>query len=171
MKPSRQLLVFCTGFAIVWSLVLAYSLLIAGAAFGPSGGTPPVGTLWFVSWLSLPLTAVGWFSTGMVVFWRKNERRVWRRSGFNDDVYDLMVRMRGAGSRLVLLKYLDAPRHRMELSQLSGLDWKEVDRETGLLERYGLIAVYAESGSVKIYSLTEQGRLLLKLTDELSRRR
>jgi len=168
VKPSRYLLAFCTGFTIVWSMVLTYFLLFAGMTAGPSGGSTSAGILWILGWLSLPLAAVGWASAGLVVYWRRSARQLWRRSGFGDDVFDLMVRMRGAGSRLVLLRFLEAPRHRMELSQLSGLDWKEVDRETGLLERYELIAVYAESGSVKVYKLTEQGRLLLKLTDELA---
>jgi hypothetical protein len=170
VRLGRHLLALCAGFAIVWSLVLAYFFLFAGMSAGPAGGSVSAGILWMLGWLSLPLAAIGWTSAGVATLLRRNERRVWRQSGFSEDVYDLMVRMRGAGSRLAILQYLDAPRHRMELSQLSGLDWKEVDRETGLLERYGLISVYAESGSVKLYKLTEQGRMLLKLMKELSKK-
>jgi len=70
----------------------------------------------------------------------------------------------------MLLSYLGEPRQRAELSKLSGLDWKEVDRELGLLQRFGLITLYAQSGSVKLYKLSEQGKLILKLIMELRER-
>jgi predicted transcriptional regulator len=78
-----------------------------------------------------------------------------------------MVMMKGAQSRLTLLANLNEPRHKTELSTLTGLDWKEVDREIKLLERFGLISLYAQSGSVKMYKLSEQGKLLLKLISKL----
>lgn len=87
--------------------------------------------------------------------------------GFGGDVYDLMIRMRGRGSRLALLKSLEKPRHRQELAELTGIDWKEVDREISVLEKYGLVKMYAQSGSVKMYQVTEQGRLLMKMIADL----
>jgi predicted transcriptional regulator len=88
--------------------------------------------------------------------------------GFDRDVFRLMITMKGARSRLTLLKYLGEPRHKSELSTLSGLDWKEVDRELKLLEHFGLISLHVQSGSVRIYKLSEQGKLLLKLIAELT---
>ena len=79
-----------------------------------------------------------------------------------------MVKMRGGNSRLELLRNLESPKQRNELSQLTGIDWKEVDRQVNLLHSYGLVSVYAETGSVKIYKLTEQGQLILKLIGELN---
>jgi hypothetical protein len=55
--------------------------------------------------------------------------------------------MRGGTSRLALMQSLETPRHRQELSEVTGIDWKEVDRELGALEKYGLVKVYAQSGS------------------------
>lgn len=66
---------------------------------------------------------------------------------------------------------MENPRHRLELSELTGFDWKEVDRQLNLLLSYGLVTIYAESGSMKMYRLTEQGRLLLKLVEGLSSRK
>jgi len=77
--------------------------------------------------------------------------------------------MKGARSRLTLLANLNEPRHKTELSTLNGLDWKEVDREITLLEHFGLISVYAQSGSVKMNKVSEQGKLLLKLVSELEK--
>lgn len=79
-----------------------------------------------------------------------------------------MVKMRGAGSGLSILHTLtEAPRHRNELSEITGIDWKEVDRQIGLLQRYGFVSVEAQAGPVKMYKLTEQGRSLVNLLDEM----
>lgn len=79
-----------------------------------------------------------------------------------------MIKMRGGSSRLTLLQHLDSPKHRFELSEVTGIDWKEVDRQIGVLEKHMLIKMYAQSGAVKLYEMTEQGRLLLKVIDELN---
>lgn len=92
------------------------------------------------------------------------------KAGFDRNVYDLMVKMRGSSSRLSILQSLvQAPRHRNELSEMTGIDWKEVDRQIGLLERYGFVSVEAQAGPVKVYRLTDQGRSLVKLMDELEK--
>jgi len=85
-------------------------------------------------------------------------------------VYDLMIGMRGGGSRVSLLQNMDSPKHRLELSELTGIDWKEVDRQLAVLEKYSLVKVYAQSGTVKLYQVTEQGKLLLGLIEELNGR-
>ena len=63
---------------------------------------------------------------------------------------------------------MESPKHRHELSELTGIDWKEVDRQLSVMEKYGLVKVQVQSGTVKLYQVTEQGRLLLKLVEELS---
>lgn len=96
--------------------------------------------------------------------------KVWKGAGFTKDVYDIMNRMRGSNSRLTLLRNMVEPRHRQELSELTGIDWKEVDRELSILATYGLVQTYVQSGSVKLYQVTEQGRVLLRLMDDLQTR-
>jgi len=118
---------------------------------------------------SYSLAAVSWAVLG-ISFFRQGISRRWRSLGFDRNVFQLMVTMRGAQSRLALLNYLSEPKHKTELSKLSGLDWKEVDRELNLLLRFGLISLHAQSGSVKIYRLSEQGKLLLKLILELKQK-
>ena len=90
------------------------------------------------------------------------------KAGFDRSVYDLMVKMRGSGSRLSLLQSLNqASRHRNELSEMTRNDWKEVDREIGLLEKHGFDTVETQAGPIKIYRLTGHGRSLVRLMDEL----
>ena len=118
----------------------------------------------------VPVSIASWLGFGIVLaFWRGSYgRSAWRKAGLDKNVYDLMVKMRGGNSRLELLRNLESPRQRNELSQLTGMDWKEVDRQVNLLQSYGLVSVYVESGSVKMFKLTEQGHLFLKLMGELN---
>jgi DNA-binding transcriptional ArsR family regulator len=120
-----------------------------------------------------PLSIAGWIAVGLVVFQGRASRHsqiksLFARKGFGGDVYDLMIGMRGGGSRVSLLQNMESPKHRHELSELTGIDWKEVDRQLAVLEKYGLVKVYAQSGSVKLYQVTEQGKLLLGLIAELN---
>ncbi|HEV2139321.1 MAG TPA: hypothetical protein VGR53_10825 [Nitrososphaerales archaeon] len=97
-------------------------------------------------------------------------KKFFLQNGLSSDVYELVMDMRGGNSRLALLQHMETPRHRMELSGLTGIDWKEVDRELGVLEKFGLVRLQAQSGSVKLYQNTEQGKILARLIAELSPR-
>jgi DNA-binding HxlR family transcriptional regulator len=98
---------------------------------------------------------------------RSQVKSLFAKRGFGGEVFDLMIGMRGGGSRLALLRGMQEPRHRQELSEITGIDWKEVDRQITVLERYGLVKMYAQSGTVQMYQITEQGRLLLNLIADL----
>jgi DNA-binding transcriptional ArsR family regulator len=146
------------------------SPLHGGEVYGPTPNQTITQSSFLFFWGNSPyFSATGWVIIG-VTFFRKGISKKWRELGFDKEVFDLMVKARGALSRLTLLSYLDQPRHRSELTALSGLDWKEVDRELSLLIRFGLISLYVESGSVKIYKLSEQGRVILRLVEELGTR-
>ena len=58
--------------------------------------------------------------------------------GFDKNIYNLMVKMKGATSRLSLLRGLETPRHRNDLAEITGIDWKEVDREINILFCYSM---------------------------------
>lgn len=125
---------------------------------------------------SVPLSVAGWIAVGLVAFQgrtggyrRSRVKSAFAKMGFGSDVFDLMIGMRGAGSRVSLLQSMETPKHRLELSELTGIDWKEVDRQLSVLEKYGLVKVYAQSGTVKLYQVTEQGKLLLNLVAELNK--
>jgi DNA-binding transcriptional ArsR family regulator len=161
-------------FAIVETLLAVYGVLLALNHSVPSWGgggqiQSPSGPqlVFLVLWKnSIALSFTSWAVLG-ITFFRQGISRRWRSLGFDRDVFRLMVTMRGARSRLTILRYLNEPRHKTELSNLSGLNWKEVDRQLNLLLRFGLVTLHARSGSVKIYRLSEQGKLLMKLIIEL----
>jgi hypothetical protein len=128
---------------------------------------------------SIPLAAAGWVAVGGVLFQgriaagfrRSRVRSLFASRGFGLDVFDLMVTMRGGGSRITLLENMETPKNRLELSELTGIDWREVDREISILEKYGLVKIYAQTGTVKMYQVTEQGKLLRSLVEELSNKK
>jgi DNA-binding transcriptional ArsR family regulator len=127
---------------------------------------------------SIPLAAAGWVAVGAVLFQgritggvrRSQVKSLFASRGFPPDVFDLMVTMRGGVSRITLLENMETPKNRLELSELTGIDWREVDREVSILEKYGLIKIYAQSGTVKMYQVTEQGKVLRSLVEELAKR-
>lgn len=174
MNRRTILLYSLAGFAsleTVLTIIIALASPTAGTGvthIGNGGLSNPLVTY------SPPLSIAGWIAVALVVFkGRVSSRRsqvkgIFARMGFGSDVYDLMVGMRGAGSRVSLLQNMDSPRHRLELSERTGIDWKEVDRQLSVLEKYGLVKMYAQSGTVKLYQVTEQGKLLLRLVGELS---
>jgi hypothetical protein len=158
-----------TGIFIWSSSTGEFSASSTNAQISVSGQNPFLG-------YSLPLSLGGWSAIALVFFQGRVSRRsqvkkLFLKQGLDSGVYDLMVGMRGGTSRLALLEHMEPPRHRQELSEMTGIDWKEVDRELGLLEKYGLVKMYAQSGTVRMYQVTEQGSLLVKLIEELNAQR
>lgn len=166
MRRSGSVLVLSAGFAVI-SSIFAIDYLTTfcrapGCISAQSSGSSLLP-------YSIPLSLTSWTVFGVTLIWRHGIPSEWKGAGFDRDMFNLMVRMRGGASRLAILKLLTAPKHRNELSELSGFDWKEVDRQLRLLQSYGLVVIYAESGSMKLYSVTRQGELLLSLIEKLSR--
>lgn len=78
-----------------------------------------------------------------------------------------MTRMKGAATRLKLLESLDTPMDRLQLANRLGLDWKAIDRQMEVLCRYGLVREEQAYGKVRMYSLSESGKTMLRLVKEL----
>lgn len=176
LRKRTLLALILLAFSLGETGLFAWSVSTAASSGSVSAGQASyVGQNPFLSY-SLPLSLGGWSAVALVSFQgrldrRSQVKRLFLRQGLDSNVYDLMIGMRGGTSRLTLLQQMAAPRHRQELSELTGIDWKEVDRELGLLEKYGLVKIYAQSGTVRLYQVTEQGSLLVKLIEELNAER
>lgn len=110
---------------------------------------------------------LGWAGLVSMWIWRGHTKSRWERLGYDKDSFQLMTKMKGAATRLKLLESLDTPMDRYQLANKLGLDWKSIDRQTEVLGRYGLIREQEAYGRVKMYSITENGRTMLKLVKEL----
>lgn len=168
MRLSTVALAAAFVFAVVVSsYAIGHTYYLSALYHGALGNPYDTQVLQEFGALALPMAGLSWAIVGVAFVVDRNGRRTLKKAGVDDNVYDLMVKMKGAGSRLELLRSMDTPKHRSELAQVTGLDWKEVDRDLDLLEKYGIVAVYAESGAIKMYGLTQQGRLLLSLLGEI----
>ena len=75
---------------------------------------------------SIPLAAGGWVAVCLVLFQgrmaggfrRSRVKSLFASRGFGPDVFDLMITMRGGGSRITLLENMETPKNRLELSEL-----------------------------------------------------
>ncbi|MCS7117391.1 MAG: winged helix-turn-helix domain-containing protein [Thaumarchaeota archaeon] len=117
---------------------------------------------------ALLLAAVGaWIGFIGTVAFKGYVRRMWTRSYFDYDVFRLLVRMRGAKTRVEILRRLEEPMNRNQLAEELKMDWKSVDRHVEILSRYGLIERVDDQGWN--YRLTENGRRVLELLEELAK--
>jgi len=163
----RRFLTALIPLVVFASFETVLAVLSATSFNGPmQKGTP---SLLSFFWTYAPhLSILGWSVVGATFWLGKSGRGIFARQGFEGDVYKLMIKMRGSGRRLQLLRSLEEPTHRFELAQVTGMDWKEVDRQLRVLENYGLVHVIAQSGTVKMYQITERGLVLMKLIDDLA---
>jgi predicted transcriptional regulator len=109
-----------------------------------------------------------WIFFAGALIWRGHIRSVWSRSRFSYDTFRLLVRMRGAQTRLRLMHSLNEPRNKLQLSAALGIDWKAVDKHVQALEEKGLIQATMTSGTATFYELTDKGKRALEVLEELS---
>lgn len=164
MRRLQVVLILSIAFASTeTALVILSTALVAGSA----QTSAPSSRLFFWTYAS-QLSILGWTVAGVTFLSGRSGRGTFARQGFGGDIYKLMVKMRGSAPRLSLLRNLEEPRHRYDLARVTGMDWKEVDRQLKVLENYGLVRLFAQSGTVRLYQITQQGRVLLKLIDDLT---
>ena len=118
---------------------------------------------------SLALAPGSWIFVGGLWIWRGRMKSRWEALGFDSEVFELFVRMRGGKTRVKLLNSLLIPKDRFQLAQELGLDWKAVDRQVVMLNKYGFVREQTAYGRVRIYELTAVGKLLLQLLQNLDK--
>jgi hypothetical protein len=116
---------------------------------------------------SLTLTPASWCLVGGLWIWRGRMKSRWESLGFDSDVFQLFVRMKGAGTRLKVMKALSVPKDRLQLARELGLDWKAIDYQVDLLRKHGFVQEQAVYRRVKLYDLSETGEQLLDLLKDL----
>ena len=98
---------------------------------------------------SLALAPGSWIFVGGLWIWRGRMKSRWEALGFDSEVFELFVRMRGGKTRVKLLNSLLIPKDRFQLAQELGLDWKGVDRHVVMLNKYGFVHEQAAYGRVE----------------------
>jgi len=179
------LLVFSIGFAAVSTLFLGLHLLTPSAAGGESsiinGGTTFAGSavsaipqasllsqiVAFFEDRSVIFAPSGWMLVGGLWIWRGRTKAAWTALGFDSEVFELLMRMKGGNTRARVMSSLSMPKDRLQLAQELGLDWKAVDHHIVLLCRYGFVHEQVAYGRVKMYELTSMGKMLMQLLKDV----
>jgi predicted transcriptional regulator len=65
------------------------------------------------------------------------------------------------------MRSLDSPKNKLQLATALGIDWKAVDKHVQVLEKNAIIKPASTSGTATFYEVTEKGRRLMQLLDEL----
>jgi len=110
---------------------------------------------------------ISWAAFGAALIWRGHVRSVWGQSRFSYDTFRLLVKMRGAQTRLRLMRSLNPPKNKLQLATALGIDWKAVDKHIQVLQKNGLIHAASTSGTAVFYEVTEKGRSLMQVIDQL----
>jgi len=110
---------------------------------------------------------VSWTGFAGALIWRGHIRSVWSKSHFSYDTFRLIVTMRGAQTRLKLMHSMNGPKNKLQLATALGIDWKAVDKHVQVLEKNGLIQPTTSSGTTTFYEVTDKGRRLLEVLEEL----
>ena len=87
----------------------------------------------------------------------------WESMGFDSQMFQLFMRMRGARTRSNLLNALLSPKDRLQLAQELGLDWSAVDYHVVLLNKHGLVKEDFAFGRVKDVPSHQLGRILASI--------
>jgi DNA-binding MarR family transcriptional regulator len=131
----------------------------------PTGPQVAINSILNVSYIVAPIS---WTVLSTMWIWRGKTRARWNSSGFNQDSFDLLVKMKGGTTRLKLLDALGSPKDRSQLAQELEMDWKAVDRHIQLLIKYNFIREDASFGAIKLYILTADGEKLLRLIKDMT---
>ncbi len=175
MSKYKFVLAALSVFALFNTVLLVFEL--AGYHPWTSGNTssysfnpPPNSALASLASLqggSYVLAPISW---GFVVgawLWRGRVKSQWSRLGLTEDLFRLLTKMRGSGTRTSIMEALETPKDRFQLSKGLGLDWTTVDYQVGVLLKYGLVIEESAYGNVKLYKLTPIGEVLLKALKEM----
>lgn len=119
---------------------------------------------------SVVLAPISWGAVIGAWTWRGRVRSEWGQLGLSEDLFRLLVKMRGSGTRSSILKALLTPKDRFQLAKDLNLDWTTVDYHVRVLLKYGLVAEDTAYGNVKLYKLTPNGDVMLKALEEMERK-
>jgi DNA-binding HxlR family transcriptional regulator len=162
-------LLFLIVFASFNTALLAYSLAVPpvppGQGFGPPTTLAQIAFYWLET-SSRILAPLGWALVVGTWAWKGRVRSRWSGSGLDYEDFRLVARMKGGGTRMRLLKSLEAPKDRSQLAKELGLDWKTIDSHVRRLLEYGMVRERLAYGNVRIYELTVMGQSVLHLMNE-----
>ena len=65
------------------------------------------------------------------------------------------------------MRSLNSPKNKLQLATALQIDWKAVDKHVQVLEKRGLIQATSTSGTATFYEVTEKGKNLMQVLEQL----
>jgi predicted transcriptional regulator len=173
VRKDGLVLVITIGISLANSIFsIVFVLLILTSNIPPVKGSPGMVKVPGYSVAAIPIStaALGWLIICYeLISHRKNDiskilRKRLSEKWDNRALYDAF-RGRGGPRRLSIMESLGTPKMRNEIAQLTGTDWKEVDRNIRILESIDLVRIQYNHGTVSVYELTGKGKEFLNLVE------
>ncbi|MGI0038276.1 MAG: hypothetical protein ACREAO_00540 [Nitrososphaera sp.] len=108
----------------------------------------------------LPLT---WGALIGVIVWKGKVRSIWKKRGYDYDIFKVVARMRGSPMRVQLLKIMELPKNKLQLAKELNVDWRTIDNHVETLMKNGLVEEMAQVGTSRYYIISEHGKKVLGL--------
>lgn len=173
MPGTRVIFSVLVAFALLNTLLLGFEFVgyrpwspNSGGLYSPNFGNPALALLQGGSYVLAP---VSWGFVLAAWLWRGRVKSEWARLGLTEDLFRLLLKMRGSGTRMSIMTALETPQDRFQLSKGLGLDWTTVNYQVRVLLKYGLVNEEKAYGNVKLYKLTPVGEILIKALREMER--
>lgn len=121
---------------------------------------------YFIHDNAIILSVISWVAIGALI-WKGPVRRSFQKYGFDYEIFQIMMKMRGSDTRMKVLNLLATPKNRMQISEELSLDWKGIDRHVKTLVRFQLLTEMVQVGNATYYVRSDKGtRFLETITKE-----
>lgn len=121
----------------------------------------------FFAWIykSSPYLATATWIAFLALIWKGRIRILWRKHGYDYDIFKLLVKMRGGSARVKILRSLFIPKNRLQLAKECEMDWKAINRHMYVLIKHSFIKQVITFGNAKYLMITDKGKEILNLLD------
>lgn len=114
---------------------------------------------------ALFLSILSWIAVSALLY-RNNIKKILLTNGFDHNIFDIMLKMRGGNTRMKILQKITYPKNRKQIAEEMGMDWKAVDRHINTMLRLQLVNEMVQLGNATFYIRNEKGTKLLKTLEQ-----
>lgn len=111
------------------------------------------------------ISPLAWVAFLLTLIWKGKIRTIWKRRGYDYEVFNLLAKMGGSDTRIKILRSLYLPKNRLQLAKELEMHWKSIDSHIDVLIKYGLVKEIINFGTSTYLLITDKGKEALELID------
>ena len=111
------------------------------------------------------ISPLAWVAFLLTLIWKGKIRIIWKRRGYDYEVFNLLAKMRGSDTRIKILRSLYLPKNRLQLAKELEMHWKSIDSHIDVLIRYSLVKEVIAFGTARYLMITDKGKEVLELLE------